>query len=128
LACQQRTGSPLVLRGLDGGRTDGSVRGGNNYSGGVHRIAGWWDGFELWVAGLPFIPQFAVVLVGMIPVSVAIASLLDRGLRIALHLLGRDRAAQSPVARAATGHAGGPAPTGGAGGPGARRGTPREAA
>ncbi|MQY26573.1 hypothetical protein [Nocardia aurantia] len=68
----------------------------------MHRFAGWWDGFELWVAGLPFIPQFAVVLVGMIPVSFAIAYLLDRGLRIALRLLGRDRpaAAQTPVTRA----------------------------
>jgi hypothetical protein len=59
----------------------------------VHRFAGWWDGFELWVAGLPFIPQFVVVLVGMIPVSFAIAYLLDRGLRIVLRLLGRDRPA-----------------------------------
>ncbi|RDI63975.1 hypothetical protein [Nocardia pseudobrasiliensis] len=57
----------------------------------MHHIAGWWDGFELWVAGLPFVPQFAVVLVGMIPVSFALAYLLDRGLRLALRLLGRDR-------------------------------------
>ncbi|MCX4097515.1 hypothetical protein [Nocardia sp. alder85J] len=57
----------------------------------MHRFAGWWDGFELWVAGLPFIPQFAVVLVGMIPVSFVIAYLLDRTLRIVLRLLGRDR-------------------------------------
>lgn len=57
----------------------------------MERIAGWWDGFELWVAGLPFIPQFFVVLVGMVPVSFAIAYLLDRGLRLALRMLGRDR-------------------------------------
>jgi len=57
----------------------------------VERIAGWWDGFELWVAGLPFIPQFFVVLVGMVPVSFAIAYLLDRALRAALRMLGRDR-------------------------------------
>ncbi|WP_019928726.1 hypothetical protein [Nocardia sp. BMG111209] len=63
----------------------------------MHRFAGWWDGFELWVAGLPFIPQFIVVLVGMIPVSFAIAYLLDRGLRIALRLLGRDRPAAQPL-------------------------------
>ncbi|WP_225727072.1 MULTISPECIES: hypothetical protein [unclassified Nocardia] len=59
----------------------------------MHSIAGWWDGVELWVAGLPFIPQFLVVLLGMVPVSFAIAYTLDRSLRAALHLLGRDRAA-----------------------------------
>jgi hypothetical protein len=58
----------------------------------VHAIGGWWDGFELWVAGLPFIPQFLVVLVGMVPISFAIAYGLDRVLRVALHVLGRDRA------------------------------------
>ncbi|MET8776414.1 hypothetical protein ABZV58_15490 [Nocardia sp. NPDC004654] len=56
----------------------------------MHRVAGWWDGFELWVAGLPFIPQFLVVLVGMVPVSFGIAYLLDRALRAALQALGRD--------------------------------------
>ncbi|MFE7798792.1 hypothetical protein [Nocardia sp. NPDC057440] len=58
----------------------------------MHAIAGWWDGFELWVAGLPFIPQFLVVLVGMVPISFAIAYGLDRVLRAAMHALGRDRA------------------------------------
>lgn len=56
----------------------------------MHSIAGWWDGFELWIAGLPFIPQFIVVLVGMVPVSFAIAYVLDRVLRISLQLLGRN--------------------------------------
>ncbi|WP_227980606.1 hypothetical protein [Nocardia spumae] len=63
----------------------------------MHHIAGWWDGFELWVAGLPFIPQFAVVLVGAVPVSFLIAYLLDRGLRAILRILGRDRAAESEI-------------------------------
>ncbi len=56
----------------------------------VQRIAGWWDGFELWVAGLPFIPQFLVVLVGMVPISFAIAYLLDRTLRAIFRVLRRD--------------------------------------
>ncbi len=71
----------------------------------MHHVAGWWDGFELWVAGLPFIPQFVVVLVGAVPVSFLIAYLLDRGLRIVLRLLGRDRSAVAEtdiVAGAAT--------------------------
>ncbi|MEU8894637.1 hypothetical protein [Nocardia sp. NPDC048505] len=59
----------------------------------MQRIAGWWDSFELWVAGLPFIPQFLVVLVGMVPISFAIAYLLDRAVRTAMALLGRNRAA-----------------------------------
>lgn len=54
-------------------------------------IAGWWDNFELWVAGLPFIPQFLVVLFGMVPVSFAIAFVLDRSLRALLRMIGRDR-------------------------------------
>ncbi|MFI9505161.1 hypothetical protein [Nocardia sp. NPDC052566] len=63
----------------------------------MHQIAGWWDGVELWVAGLPFIPQFLVVLVGMVPVSFAIAFALDRLLRVVMRLLGRDHAAQPPA-------------------------------
>ncbi|MFC6013258.1 hypothetical protein [Nocardia lasii] len=66
----------------------------------MERIAGWWDGFELWVAGLPFIPQFLVVLVGMVPVSFAIAFLLDRGLRAVFRALGRDDAEPAPAVAA----------------------------
>ncbi|MGN2640826.1 hypothetical protein ACWEKT_13970 [Nocardia takedensis] len=66
----------------------------------MDRIAGWWDGFELWVAGLPFIPQFLVVLLGMVPISFAIAFLLDRALREIMRLLGRDRAEARAIAAA----------------------------
>lgn len=68
----------------------------------MHRIAGWWDGFELWVAGLPFIPQFVVVLVGMVPVSFAIAYVLDRVLRVSLQLLGRNSDAVTALTPAVT--------------------------
>ncbi|WP_280255365.1 hypothetical protein [Nocardia wallacei] len=67
----------------------------------MHRIAGWWDGFELWVAGLPFLPQFLVVMIGAIPASFAIAFLLDRALRVVLRLLGRDRSAGADSGRPA---------------------------
>ncbi|MGQ4596557.1 hypothetical protein [Nocardia sp. R6R-6] len=64
----------------------------------MQRIAGWWDGFELWVAGLPFIPQFLVVLMGMVPISFAIAYGLDRVLRAVLRMLdSRYAAATVPV-------------------------------
>ncbi|MFJ4650677.1 hypothetical protein ACIP5Y_05280 [Nocardia sp. NPDC088792] len=59
----------------------------------MHAIAGWWDGVELWVAGLPFVPQFAVVLSAMVPVCLIIAFALDRTLRFTLRALGRDRVA-----------------------------------
>ncbi|UGT41807.1 hypothetical protein LTV02_38915 [Nocardia yamanashiensis] len=68
----------------------------------MHRIAGWWDGVELWVAGLPFVPQFAVVLAAMVPVCFALAYLLDRTLRLALRVLGRDRVAAQESAAAVT--------------------------
>lgn len=62
----------------------------------VERIAGWWDGFELWVAGLPFIPQFLVVLVIMVPISFVIAFALDRALHAVMRVLGRDRGGSAP--------------------------------
>lgn len=64
----------------------------------MHRIAGWWDALELWVAGLPFVPQVMLVLAVMVPVSCAIAWLLDRGLMAVLQLIGRT----NPDASAAT--------------------------
>lgn len=77
----------------------------------MHHIAGWWDGFELWVAGLPFIPQFVVVLVGAVPVSFLLAYVLDRGLRAVLRALGRDRVAESdPVVAELAAVAGEPEP------------------
>ncbi|MTE13163.1 hypothetical protein [Nocardia aurantiaca] len=68
----------------------------------MHAIAGWWDGVELWVAGLPFVPQFAVVLAAMVPVCLAIAYGLDRTLRLVLRVLGRDRIAAQEAAVPAT--------------------------
>ncbi|WP_405180161.1 hypothetical protein OG225_02020 [Nocardia sp. NBC_01377] len=66
----------------------------------MHRIAGWWDGFELWIAGLPFLPQFLVVLVGIVPISFAIAFALDRALRTVSRLIGRDRVEAQAIAAA----------------------------
>lgn len=40
-------------------------------------IGRWWDGVELWIIGLPFIPQVLVVLAVLIPVAVLVARLLD---------------------------------------------------
>jgi hypothetical protein len=41
-------------------------------------LADWWNGVELWVLGLPFPFQFAVVMAVLLPVCVMIAWLIDR--------------------------------------------------
>jgi hypothetical protein len=51
---------------------------------GVDRIAGWWDGVELWIAGRPFIPQVVLVLAGVVPLCAGVAIGLDRGLSAVL--------------------------------------------
>ncbi|NLU84057.1 hypothetical protein [Rhodococcus sp. HNM0569] len=56
----------------------------------MDRIAGWWDGAELWIAGLPFVPQVALVLVVAVPVCWGVASGLDRALAAMFVLLRRD--------------------------------------
>ncbi|WP_374700944.1 hypothetical protein [Rhodococcus globerulus] len=50
----------------------------------VERIAGWWDGVELWIAGLPFIPQVVLVLAVVVPLCAGLAIGLDRGLSAVL--------------------------------------------
>lgn len=56
----------------------------------MERAAGWWDDLELWVAGLPFVPQVMLVLLVTVPLCAAIAWLLDRGLAAVFVLLRRD--------------------------------------
>lgn len=54
-------------------------------------IANRWDGIELWITGLPFIPQALVVLVVLVPAAFGLAVVFDRVLAAVLRLLGRDR-------------------------------------
>jgi len=64
----------------------------------VERVASWWDGFELWLAGLSFVPQVTLVLVVLLPLCAGIAWLLDRAMATAFALVGRgesDAPAQS---------------------------------
>ncbi|MFG1785559.1 hypothetical protein ACGFIU_24260 [Rhodococcus oryzae] len=56
------------------------------------QIASWWDGLELWVIGLPFIPQLILVMAVMMPLAIAIASGADLLLARIFVLLGRDSA------------------------------------
>lgn len=39
---------------------------------------GWWDDFELWLTGLPFALQFALVMIVLVPSAAAIAFGVDR--------------------------------------------------
>jgi hypothetical protein len=44
---------------------------------GVNAVGSWWDGVELWIAGLPFIPQVAVVLAVVVPAAAITAYVVD---------------------------------------------------
>lgn len=55
----------------------------------MDRMASWWDGFELWLAGLSFVPQAALVLLVMVPLCAGAAWLLDRVLAAAFAAVGR---------------------------------------
>ncbi|WP_245865464.1 hypothetical protein [Rhodococcoides kyotonense] len=57
----------------------------------MHAIATWWDGIELWITGLPFVPQSVVVLLVLVPIAFGVARLFDRVLAEVLRALGRDR-------------------------------------
>lgn len=52
-------------------------------------VGNWWDSVELWVAGLPFVPQVAVVMAVLMPLAAGLAGLLDIALAGALRLIGR---------------------------------------
>lgn len=55
----------------------------------MQHIGSWWDAIELWVAGLPFLPQYAVLVFVLVPVSFVLAFGLDTFLNAVLQLLGR---------------------------------------
>jgi hypothetical protein len=41
-------------------------------------LSDWWNGVELWIAGLPFPFQFALVIVVLVPICLVVAWLIDR--------------------------------------------------
>lgn len=63
----------------------------------MDQLASWWDGAELWIAGLPFIPQVVLVLAVMIPACFGIAWMLDRVLSAVFAALGRAEPVASDV-------------------------------
>ncbi len=60
----------------------------------MHAIATWWDGIELWITGLPFVPQSLVLLLVLVPIAFGLARAFDRALAAVLHVLGRDARAE----------------------------------
>ncbi|TQF73445.1 hypothetical protein FK531_08070 [Rhodococcus spelaei] len=64
----------------------------------MNQIASWWDGLELWVIGLPYIPQILLVMTVALPAAFAIACGFDKLLARVFALLGRDRAQTAAVA------------------------------
>jgi hypothetical protein len=68
----------------------------------VHAIANWWDGIELWITGLPFVPQSIVVLLVVVPCAFGLAWTFDRLLASILHLVGRDARAERDATEVAS--------------------------
>ncbi|TCN56919.1 hypothetical protein EV641_10257 [Rhodococcus sp. SMB37] len=63
----------------------------------MERVASWWDGFELWLAGLSFVPQAALVLIVMVPLCGVVAWLLDRVVATGFAAVGRGEPEPSPA-------------------------------
>jgi len=51
----------------------------------------WWDGVELWLSGLPFVAQTAVVMPVVLALAYGAAMLLDGGLGNGIRVLRRVR-------------------------------------
>lgn len=61
------------------------------YSGRVGAFLNWWDGVELWLSGLPFVVQTAVVMPVVLALAYGIALVLDGALGNGIRLLRRAR-------------------------------------
>lgn len=60
-------------------------------------LSDWWNGVELWMLGLPFPLQFALVVVVLAPVCLVVAWLIDRIVDHASALFGPAKAAEEPL-------------------------------
>ena len=63
-------------------------------------LADWWNAVELWVLGLPFPFQFAVVMIVLLPVCVGLAWLIDRAVDYVSAALGPSHEDEPPVGSA----------------------------
>jgi hypothetical protein len=67
------------------------ARPGIEYAGRVGGFLNWWDGVELWLSGLPFVAQTAVVMPVVLALAYGVAVLLDGALGNGIRLLRRAR-------------------------------------
>lgn len=63
-------------------------------------LAEWWNAVELWVLGLPFPFQFALVMVVLLPACVGLAWLIDRIVDHVSAAVGPAHASDPPVGSA----------------------------
>jgi hypothetical protein len=61
------------------------------YAGRMTGFLNWWDGVELWLSGLPFVAQTAVVMPVVLVLAYGAAVLLDGALGNGMRLLHRVR-------------------------------------
>lgn len=60
-------------------------------------LSDWWDGVELWMAGLAFPFQFAIVMTVLLPVVLVVAWLIDRIVDHASALFGPSSVEDRPL-------------------------------
>src|ERR1044072_8306167 len=61
------------------------------YSGPMSDFLSWWDGVELWLSGLPFVAQTAVVMPVVLALAYGVAVVLDGALGNGIRVLRRGR-------------------------------------
>lgn len=62
-----------------------------------HGLVDWWNGVELWMLGLPFGFQFAIVMAVLLPLCVLVAWLIDRIVDYAAAFFGPSADDEPPV-------------------------------
>jgi hypothetical protein len=60
-------------------------------------LSDWWNGVELWMLGLPFPFQFALVIAVLVPLCLVVAWLIDRIVDHASAYFGRARSQEPPI-------------------------------
>ena len=63
----------------------------------MNGILNWWDGVELWLSGLPFVAQTAIVMPVVLLLAYGIAVLLDGALGNSIRVLHRVRHTEEEV-------------------------------
>ena len=63
----------------------------------LHGLVDWWNGVELWMLGLPFGFQFAIVMAVLLPLCVLVAWLIDRLVDYASARFGPSKEDEPPV-------------------------------